>query len=286
MNGALAFRFRRILGANRIDRGRDRVSKRFAEGIVWGAAHLFSLAVFNMRGRVRLGHVRVSRRARISTEHRASRIGVDPSGGPIRAMIHEELNAVKPRITLDDIEPPIWRRLVAPLNWRLDQLHLAIQAAFNWWNFHLHEFCIGGLRYGDPDVEDVAFEDSPRLFDEREVTLRDFGRDPSVKFVYTYDFGDTWEHTVAVEKVLPPDPGVAYPTCTGGKRRCPPEDCGGPYGYHNLLETLGDPANEEHESMLEWVGGSFDPEAFSVEGVNQRLAPPKRRRTRAVSQSI
>jgi hypothetical protein len=106
------------------------------------------------------------------------------------------------------------------------------------------------------------------------------------KAIYTYDFGDTWEHTVAVEKVLPPDPGVAYPMCTGGRRRCPPEDCGGPYGYHNLLKTLGDPANEEHESMLEWVGGSFDPEAFSVEEVNQRLAPPKRRRTRAVSQSI
>ena len=78
-------------------------------------------------------------------------------------MIHEELNAVKLRITLDDIEPPVWRRLVAPLNWRLDQLHPAIQAAFNWWNSHLHEFRIGGLRYGDPDVEDVSFEDSPPL---------------------------------------------------------------------------------------------------------------------------
>jgi hypothetical protein len=111
-------------------------------------------------------------------------------------MLYKELNAAKLRIALDEIEPPIWRRLVVPLNWRLDQPHLAIQAAFNWWNFHLHEFCIGGLRYGDPDVEDVAFEDSPRLFDEREVTLRDFGRDPSVKFVYTYDFGDNWRHIV------------------------------------------------------------------------------------------
>jgi hypothetical protein len=117
-------------------------------------------------------------------------------------VIYKELNAVKLRIALDDIGAPLSRQLVLPLTWRLDQLHLAIQAAFNWWNFHLHEFRIGGLRYGDPDVEDIVFEDSPRLFDEHEVKLRDFGHEPNVKFTYAYDFGDNWRHSVEIEELL------------------------------------------------------------------------------------
>lgn len=89
---------------------------------------------------------------------------------------------------------------------------------------------------------------------------------------YTYDFGDTWEHAILLEKRLPADASVHYPVCIGGKRACPPEDCGGIYGFYNLLEILGDPEHEEHEEMLEWAG-EFDPEAFSVDEVNQKFAP-------------
>jgi hypothetical protein len=189
------------------------------------------------------------------------------------------------KVTLRGTTPPVWRRLLVPSDMTLGKLHQVLQIAMGWWDCHLHDFRIGEEHFGMPDPDEDPMGLPPTI-NERTVRLFNVLGGRGAKAIYTYDFGDTWEHTVAVEKVLPPDPGVAYPMCTGGRRRCPPEDCGGPYGYHNLLKTLGDPANEEHESMLEWVGGSFDPEAFSVEEVNQRLAPPKRRRTRAVSQSI
>ena len=89
----------------------------------------------------------------------------------------------------------------------------------------------------------------------------------------TYDFGDSWEHAIVVENVLPPEPGVAYPLCLGGKFQGPPEDCGGVPGYYNFLEAIHDPAHKEHEDLLNWVGGEFDPDAFSVDEVNQKLAP-------------
>jgi hypothetical protein len=111
-------------------------------------------------------------------------------------MLYREPNALQIRVTLAEIEPAIWRRLVVPWTWHLGQLHLGIQAAFNWWNSHLHEFRIGGLRYGDPELlEDGAFEDDARVFDEREVRLRDFDREPGTTFTYLYDFGDDWHHT-------------------------------------------------------------------------------------------
>ena len=97
------------------------------------------------------------------------------------------------------------------------------------------------------------------------------------KGVYTYDFGDGWEHNIVVEKVLTPEPGVEYPVCIAGKRRGPPEDSGGPFGYENLLEALGNPKHEEHKAMREWIGEGFEPEVFSVDDVNRRLALLRRR---------
>ena len=94
--------------------------------------------------------------------------------------------------------------------------------------------------------------------------------------MYTYDFGDSWKHAIVVEKVLPPEPGLAYPFCVGGKLQGPPEDCGGIPGYHNLLEAIRDPTHEEHADLLDWVGGEFNPEAFSVDDVNRGLAPLQR----------
>jgi len=179
-------------------------------------------------------------------------------------MLCKELNAVRLRVTIDDVEPLVWRRLVVPLSWRLDQLHLAIQAAFNWGNAHLHEFRIGGLRYGDPDVEDMAFEDSPRLFDEREVKLRDFGREDGVRFTYAYDFGDNWRHTVEIEEVLALDMEPKLAACVDGARARPPEDVGGVSGYEAFLAIMADPRDAEHGDMKCWCGGHFDPEWFDL----------------------
>src|SRR5690349_10920355 len=139
-----------------------------------------------------------------------------------------------------------------------------------WEHSHLHEFRIGGQRYSVPSRDDV-FMKAPPCINERKAFLSDLLHRPGAKAVYTYDFGDSWEHSITVEKVSVPEAGVAYPLCTGGERHGPPEDCGGIGGFCNMLEALADPDHEEHEDMREWIGGSFDPAAFSIEAVNHRL---------------
>jgi hypothetical protein len=114
----------------------------------------------------------------------------------------EPLNAAQIRVSIDEIEPQVWRHLVVPLNWNLEQLHLTIQAVFNWWNYHLHEFRIGGLRYGDVELlTEGGAEGDPQAFDERLVRLRYF-EGPGTVFGYIYDFGDNWRHTVEIEECL------------------------------------------------------------------------------------
>ncbi len=110
-------------------------------------------------------------------------------------------NAVQIKVSLDEVAPDVWRRLVLPVHCNLEHLHLGIQAAFNWWNYHLYEFRIGGLRYGDVEIlTEDATDDDPRVLDQREVRLLDLER--GSVFSYRYDFGDGWRHTVAVEEVL------------------------------------------------------------------------------------
>jgi hypothetical protein len=163
------------------------------------------------------------------------------------------------RITLRDTKPPIWRRIEVPGTTRLDHLHLMIQAAMGWYNCHLHSFTIAEETYGMYDDElDVDYED------EQEYRLQDVVPHGNIKFTYTYDFGDNWEHAVLVEKVMPPEAGVKYPRCTDGARACPPEDVGSTCGYAEFLKAIRNPKHEEHEAFLEWVGGKFDSEAFDV----------------------
>ena len=195
----------------------------------------------------------------------------------------EEPTAVQIRVTLAEIEPPVWRRLIVPSAWRLDQLHLAIQAAFNWWNYHLHEFCIGGLRYGDPELlEDGSLEDDPRVFAENEVRLRDFSPQHSSTFTYLFVFGDCWLHTVELEKLVACDGDLELPTCVAGARARPPEDVGGVSGYENFLAIMADPADPEHTDTRLWCGGHFDPDWFDLsmtdKYVRSALRPNARRR--------
>lgn len=161
-------------------------------------------------------------------------------------------------VTLLDTNPPIWRRVLVDGGSTLDRLHEVIQAAFGWWNYHLHEFEVGAKRYGVPDPEESWGEP---LQDEGRARLDAIAREHS-SFRYTYDFGDGWEHRVVVEKVLPQDTATTVPACIGGRRACPPEDCGGTWGYRELLEILADPTHPEHEERLEWLGRTLDPDAF------------------------
>lgn len=99
-----------------------------------------------------------------------------------------------------------------------------------------------------------------------------------MKLKYEYDFGDSWEHDIVVEKVLEAAPLAVYPRCTAGAGNCPPEDCGGVWGFYGLLETIRDPKHPEYHDMKEWLGGDYDPDAFSLDGVNSRLRPLIRER--------
>jgi hypothetical protein len=165
-------------------------------------------------------------------------------------------------------KPPVWRRLLVPVNTTLDQMHSILQSAMGWEDYHMHVFSDGDLEYGIPDRE-LGFSD------EREVTLGDVFGDVGDKLLYTYDFGDGWEHVVVLEDLLDAVPAVAYPVCLAGKGCCPPEDCGGVWGYHDLRASLADRANERHDELVEWLGlvsgSDFDPGAFDLDAVNVAL---------------
>jgi hypothetical protein len=174
------------------------------------------------------------------------------------------------KITLRNVKPPIWRRVAVRGGMNLGDLHVLIQVVMGWDNGHLHAFDIGGEQYGDPDgMDDIA--------NENRLTLNGLVKSGVSRFRYTYDFGDDWEHDVLIEKASPPAAVTAFPACVAGKRHCPPEDCGGPWGYAELLETLANPAHPDHGEQREWIGEGFDPEEFSVAETDTALAEVFRR---------
>jgi len=166
------------------------------------------------------------------------------------------------------MRPPIWRRVQVPSDLTLAKLHRVIQAVMGWYDSHLHQFIVGKTYYGVPSLDEFS---ELELKDERKARLDQILSRSKQKIVYEYDFGDSWEHEIVLEKILAPDSRTRYPACLGGARACPPEDCGGVGGYANFLEAISDPDHEEHEEMLEWIGGEFDPEQFDVDLVNQGL---------------
>jgi Plasmid pRiA4b ORF-3-like protein len=138
-----------------------------------------------------------------------------------------------------------------------------------WTNSHLHSFNIQGVEYGEP-MPEFGFNDE-EMRDEQTVTLSKIVPREKFKFLYLYDFGDSWEHEILVEKVLEADSETAYPICIKGKRACPPEDCGGVWGYQEFLNAIQNSEHPEHEEMLEWVGGFFDPEDPELDEVSYQL---------------
>ena len=180
-----------------------------------------------------------------------------------------DANIFQIKVTLRESKPPICRRIQVWEDTRLDKLHLILQEVMGWANSHLHQFIIGGSYYGEPhpDYDEWGAE----MRDEKRVRLRQIVTGEKFKFIYEYDFGDSWEHELLVEKILPPESGVYYPRCIKGKRAGPPEDVGGVWGYQSFLAAIRDPKHPQHEELLEWIGGKFDPEAFDLEAINQAL---------------
>jgi Plasmid pRiA4b ORF-3-like protein len=170
--------------------------------------------------------------------------------------------------------PPIWRRLAIPADITLDRLHYVIQIAMGWSDDHLHQFIVGhrnSRRYfGQTDLEFDDFGDD--MLDERRYTVAQLAPAKKSKFIYEYDFGDSWEHEVVHEGMLPSDAALKHAVCLDGENACPPEDCGGIGGYYSLLEILADPKHPERAELKEWHGGSFKPDKFNLKSVNAQLS--------------
>jgi hypothetical protein len=171
------------------------------------------------------------------------------------------------KVSLRGTKPPIWRQLRMPANTTLDMVHEVLQASFGWTDDHLHVFESGGQRYSARSSEPAWGEPDG---DERRVRLADLLGAPGDRLRYEYDFGDSWEHDIVVEEVVPGD-GARVAVCVGGRRAGPPEDCGGVWGYTELCAILADPRHQEHNERMDWVGGRFDPARFDPQEVNSIL---------------
>lgn len=188
------------------------------------------------------------------------------------------------KITLKDTKPPIWRRIQVTSKYSFWDLHVAIQDAMGWTDCHMHEFTVkyplsrSEFCFGVPD-EESDFELDKTTLPGWKHKISKYINLMHPTCEYIYDFGDNWRHKVELEDILPVEEGVIYPRCLKGKRACPPEDCGGPWGYQELLEVLSDPDNGEYEDSKVWIesfkGWPFDPELFDPEEVE--FSNPKER---------
>lgn len=174
------------------------------------------------------------------------------------------------KITLQDTNPPIWRRIQISDLCSFWDLHVAIQDAMGWWDYHLHHFELKhpieeSKQYmGIPD--DEGFDDTLNTLPGWDYKVRDFLRDNQT-FTYTYDYGDNWLHLIEYEGEYPKQAKVKYPICVAGERACPPEDVGGIPGYERFIQIITTPRHSERKSLLEWVGGKYDPNKFNLKKV-------------------
>ena len=210
----------------------------------------------------------------------AARLSLPADGGEGESQPPTSRRSKRPRevlqlkVTLSGSKPPIWRRLEVPADITLDRLHDVLQVAFGWSGGHLHAFETADRTYGTPEPE-------LRHASERGVRLTRVAP-VGEKLRYIYDFGDNWQHVILVEKTVPSREGVTYPRCTGGRRTAPPDDCGGIWGYQDLLDVLADPTHDEYESSVEWLASmwgmqpgdlaTFDPSYFKAQDVTDSLA--------------
>jgi hypothetical protein len=173
------------------------------------------------------------------------------------------------KVTLDGIKPSIWRRIQVRGDITLFKLHKILQVVMGWYDCHLHQFLINGECYSVISIEADMLGDDFK--DEKKFRLKRVIPGEKFKFTYEYDFGDGWDHTILVEKILRPEEELKAPVCLDGKRSAPPEDCGGKGGYHDVLKALKNPSHPDNAELLEWLDG-YDPEYFDADMVNKRLA--------------
>lgn len=179
----------------------------------------------------------------------------------------KEVQVYQIKITLKRSRPPIWRRVLVTSDTTLSALHGIIQNAMGWHNAHLHQFEHAENYYAAPHPH-MGLSDWALNADD--YVIGELLTGEGQKITYEYDFGDSWEHIILLEKILPLDPQQDYPVCIKGKRACPLEDIGGTWGYEYFLEALQDPQHPDHDEYMEW-GAGFDPEAFDLDEINDKL---------------
>ncbi|NLD91381.1 MAG: plasmid pRiA4b ORF-3 family protein [Fibrobacter sp.] len=191
--------------------------------------------------------------------------------------MNSKLHSMKLRIKLNGIKPEIWRSVVVEDSLTLQDLHNVIQAAMGWGNCHMYEFEIAGIRYGIPD--DDGF-DEHEIENAKKVKLSKLKLTEKEKFEYIYDFGDDWNHTIKIEKILPGESPYDGPFCIEGARNCPPEDCGSIPGYEDIVEAMKNTKSKKAKEFIDWLGEPYDAEHFDIEEINTRLkhALPKKKK--------
>ena len=174
------------------------------------------------------------------------------------------------QISLSGVNPKIWRRILIQSDMVLSDFHKIIQTTMGWTNSHLHQFIKNEICYSERLPDDISWEEMGNV-DYLNMKLLNLLEKEEERILYEYDFGDGWKHELILEKILPGDNELEFPTCLAGKMNCPPEDCGGIRGYSNLLEILKDLHHEEYDSYIVWLGGEFYPEYFDKDKVNRLL---------------
>jgi len=179
------------------------------------------------------------------------------------------------RVELAGTDPAIWRRIELASNRTLDDVHDILQLVMGWSDDHLHHFGSGDDLYGADSeryLMPYSIDQGSVGVDERTVRLDEVLVEPGDRLWYEYDFGDSWAHILELEDVLERDPDAPSARCLAGDRACPPEDCGGIYGYANMLEVLAGPPGPELDELHEsWLGPDFDPAAFDADRINAAL---------------
>jgi hypothetical protein len=184
----------------------------------------------------------------------------DPHGPPVASVLQL-------KVSLNDFEPVIWRRVLVPDSIALPKLHRVLQELCLWWNYHLHLFDVDGVQYGQPEFDDGGDFDWKNERGVKVTTLMALGE----SFGYCYDFGDNWNLTIEMEKSWPVRVALKHAVCIDGEFAAPPEDVGGIGGYRQFLEALADPSDEEHESWVVWSGGNYDFSRCDLAEINARL---------------
>lgn len=169
------------------------------------------------------------------------------------------------KITMVETKPIIWRRILVDSDTLLVDLHKIIQTTIGWSNAHLHIFNDGKNDYAPIELE------VDNSLDSNKVNLNKIFKKVEQSILYEYDFGDSWSHEVYLEKIIETEEEMQLPTCLDGARKCPPEDCGGVWGFKDFLKIISNPKDPQYKEMKEWLGGEYDPNYFKLEEINAQL---------------